>query len=62
MSTSRVILHVTEMTRQYMKMMQANLVTVSLITNINKSLKTLLGANLTQKFCTIHTRFYYWIR
>ena len=50
-SSLHVILHVIEMTHWSTSTMQTNLVNVNLITNINKSLKTLLDTNLT-KFCT----------
>ena len=46
-SSSRVIVLMIEMTHKCTRIMQTNLVNVSLVTNINRSLKMLLNTNLT---------------
>ena len=53
-----ISLQAIKMTCQCTRIMQTNLVNVSLITNINKSLKMLLDINLTYKFYTTCTDFY----
>ena len=46
-----------EMTCKHTRLTQANLVNASIITSIDKSLKTLLNINLTCKLCVMHKPF-----